>query len=556
MEAKNEKQLSDARRRDGQSTVRQKEAVQNTGAPKKLIFRIVDSPMGIGKSSSLLTQVRYNVAYREDSFVESLKRTGFFNFLEHERFIIFVSTVKERDERFLRELKAKRPEQPPYNQSILELIRKGENIVTTQSLYGFFNEDTIRAFRQSKYPYTAYFDEIPPLFRDVVGSKQKKDGGAIARFGPADVLLMQQDGIVTKQGNRLVYNAQSEYDRHSSSHKVFDAVKNLSRNCDLYPYGEKDGRFTSIIAFLKRELFECFSQCWFFSYLTKDSMLSRYCAMNHIVMEYYHVEDGLIRRNPDGKYQESYPQGIERLEILEDPRFNMEASLSKEWFKAARNGKNGEGLKKLQGCFRSAYTFMKQQGVRSNTFMFTTFTAYKNLLESDGRHFPTVKRFLPCNAKATNDYSNCTGVAYLCNRFFDVNCVNFLAQQAKEKNNPQLKFDNDNYALSELLQFIWRSNVRVADSDKPVYVWVPNSRMRKLLRDFQAKALEHLAREREEAEEQQADDTVAEQERALRRAERRKLRLAEGMANSVQGREESGMEEAAIVEGLRHPNDD
>lgn len=89
MEAKNEKQLSDARRRDGQSTVRQKEAVQNTGAPKKLIFRIVDSPMGIGKSSSLLTQVRYNVAYREDSFVESLKRTGFFNFLEHERFIIF-----------------------------------------------------------------------------------------------------------------------------------------------------------------------------------------------------------------------------------------------------------------------------------------------------------------------------------------------------------------------------------------------------------------------------------------------------------------------------------
>lgn len=71
--------------------------------------------------------------------------------------------------------------------------------MTTQSLYGFFNEDTIRAFRKSKYPYTAYFDEIPPLFRDVVGSKQKKDGGAIARFGPADVLLMQQDGIVTKQ---------------------------------------------------------------------------------------------------------------------------------------------------------------------------------------------------------------------------------------------------------------------------------------------------------------------------------------------------------------------
>ena len=53
-----------------------------------------------------------------------------------------------------------------------------------------------------------------------------------------------------------------------------------------------------------------------------------------------------------------------------------------------------------------------------------------------------------------------------------------------------MKFNNDNYALSELLQFIWRSNVRVKDSDKPVYVWVPDKRMRKLLQDFQQRALE------------------------------------------------------------------
>ena len=54
---------------------------------------------------------------------------------------------------------------------------------------------------------------------------------------------------------------------------------------------------------------------------------------------------------------------------------------------------------------------------------------------------------------------------------------------------PELEFDNDNYALSELLQFIWRSNVRVKDSDKPVYVWVPDKRMRTLLQDFCWKAL-------------------------------------------------------------------
>ena len=195
-------------------------------------------------------------------------------------------------------------------------------------------------------------------------------------------------------------------------------------------------------------------------------------------------------RNPDGEYTEIYPEGMERLVILDDKLFNMESSLSKEWYKRLRTDKIGRGLKTLKTRFRNAYAFMRAHGVRGNTFMFTTFNTYKDMLQSDGKHYPTLKRFLPCNTKATNDYSNCTGVAYLCNRFFDVNCTNFLAQRAKEQNMPELEFDNDNYALSELLQFIWRSNVRVKDSDKPVYVWVPDKRMRMLLQDFRRKASE------------------------------------------------------------------
>ena len=196
-----------------------------------------------------------------------------------------------------------------------------------------------------------------------------------------------------------------------------------------------------------------------------------------------------MRMNPDEEFKETYPEGLERLVILDDKQYNMESSLSKEWYKRLRTDKTGLGLKTLKTRFRNAYEFMQKHGVRGNTFMFTTFNAYKDMLQSDGRHYPTLKRFLPCNTKATNDYSNCIGVAYLCNRFYDVNCTNFLAQRADELNNPDLKFDNDNYALSELLQFIWRSNVRVKDSDKPVYVWVPDRRMRQLLQDFRQRAL-------------------------------------------------------------------
>lgn len=80
-------------------------------------------------------------------------------------------------------------------------------------------------------------------------------------------------------------------------------------------------------------------------------------------------------------------------------------------------------------------------------------------------------------------------MAYLCNRFFDVTCVKLLEQRAKAKNDPAILFNNDTYALSELVQFFWRSNVRVQESDKPVYVWIPDQRMRALLQDFVTRGL-------------------------------------------------------------------
>lgn len=441
-----------------------------------LKFHIIDCPMGTGKSAAIIDLIRFH-------------NRGFDP--EPRRFIVFVPTIRERDKRYARELDLKCPETPPYNKSILELIRNGENIVATHALWGIFNDETLRAFRDSKYRYIALFDEAPPLFRDVVGSGNRLDGQAgDVRFGPADVKLMQQVGMLRVIDGRIVFNSQCDYAKSDKEYKVFNAVKNLSYSCTLYPFGEKDGFFTSIIAFARRELFACFRECWFFSYMTFDSMLHKYCAMNHIDMEYYQVIEKHRVKNPGGQYRETYPEGIENLAILDGRQFNMDASLSKNWYSRAAKDKSQAGLKELKKKFRNAYEFMKARGVCSDSFMFTTFNAYKDLLQSNGRYYPTLRRFLPCNTKATNDYSNCTGVAYLCNRFFDVTCVKFLEQRAKAENNPELNFNNDHYALSELVQFIWRSNLRVRDSRQPVYVWIPDRRMRTLLQDFQKRALQ------------------------------------------------------------------
>ena len=63
---------------DEEHAAGQKDAKQADDAKKKLTFLIVDSSMGIGKSSALMTYIRFNAAYKDDDYVEALKRTGLY----------------------------------------------------------------------------------------------------------------------------------------------------------------------------------------------------------------------------------------------------------------------------------------------------------------------------------------------------------------------------------------------------------------------------------------------------------------------------------------------
>ena len=84
---------------------------------KPLTFRIVDSAMGVGKSKCLIDHIRFS---------ESCGLAG----KENNRYIIFVPTISERDERYRQKLDVKTPEDKPYSQSIRDMIRDGVNAHT------------------------------------------------------------------------------------------------------------------------------------------------------------------------------------------------------------------------------------------------------------------------------------------------------------------------------------------------------------------------------------------------------------------------------------------
>lgn len=109
----------------------------------------------------------------------------------------------------------------------------------------------------------------------------------------------------------------------------------------------------------------------------------------------------------------------------------------------------------------------KWEKSKSDNNIWTTFKAYKKLISGKGY----AKGYLPSNMRATNEYKDRTAVAYMINKYFNPCIKNFFLSKG-------IEVDEDGYALSEMLQFLWRSAIR---EGRIITVYIPSSRMRNLL---------------------------------------------------------------------------
>ncbi len=76
--------------------------------------------------------------------------------------------------------------------------------------------------------------------------------------------------------------------------------------------------------------------------------------------------------------------------------------------------------------------------------------------------------------KATNNYSQADHLAYLVNVFIDSNFI-------KASSADDIKLSQDHYALSTLLQWLFRSAIR---NNQPIDLYIPSERMRNLLEQW------------------------------------------------------------------------
>jgi hypothetical protein len=83
-------------------------------------------------------------------------------------------------------------------------------------------------------------------------------------------------------------------------------------------------------------------------------------------------------------------------------------------------------------------------------------------------------KWLSSRTKATNEYRQCNFIVYLYNKYYNPNIKLF-------SNKHGIPLDNDQYALTELIQFIFRSALR---DGKPITLMLPSKRMRNLFKNW------------------------------------------------------------------------
>lgn len=393
--------------------------------------KIVDAIMGAGKTQSIINMINKSN--------------------DDERFI-YITPLLSETERIMTACRRKNFKTPKFrgNNSKLDnlkkLIKDGKNIVSTHALFQKFDNELIEICRSADY--TLILDEVADVIQEYYMSQYDFD------------IIMSKYAYIRDDTKQLVWR--EEYKDYTGE---FDEHKRLIDLGSLVYYGN------SLMCWLfPIEVFRAFRKIYILTYRF-DLQLQRYYYDYYNMPYTYMSVDGnsldtyKLIPHDDNKNYIKYDYS-KLIHICNNEKLNRigdtDTALSKSWY-ALNNG--GVGLVQLKNNIYNYFFHITRHGSKYN--LWTTFKDYEYKLRGKGYS----KGFLPLNARAMNEFRDRDCVAYPVNKFLNPFVKNFFTSN-------NIKINEDGWALSEMLQFIWRSAIR---DGKEIYIYIPSIRMRKLL---------------------------------------------------------------------------
>lgn len=330
------------------------------------------------------------------------------------------------------------------------LISKGKNIVTTHSLLNYMTDDMLELVH--KQGYTLIMDEV----HEVVNHYN---------INPEDLKVLLAKYVDV--GEKGILKWKEEYADYDEG--KYDNEKRLCEMGCLVHFRK------SLIWLFPMKIFDAFKDVYLLTYLWNGQCQKYYYDLFGIEYKYLYVDSST--------YHFSETKTVERfnykelVKIVDNPQMNRwgdaDKSLSKEWYKKPVNFWRKDRLRSsTYNYFRNMKilydeTTGKYTKCSSKNAMWTTFIDFKSEIADKGYS----KGFIACNCRATNMYRYRTCLAYLVNRFLSPYIKGYFVSCG-------IDVDEDLFAISELVQFIWRSGIR---DGKHISIYIPSKRMRTLL---------------------------------------------------------------------------
>lgn len=327
------------------------------------------------------------------------------------------------------------------------LIKEGRNIATTHQAFKNYTQEMLDDIYNQGY--TLVIDENV----DVLESFS---------FCPGDLQMAIDAGYVIEKDGGYILTGKEYTGRALSSlfallhSRKLIRIKEKDDNC-LYYWR------------LPPDLITSFKEVFILTYLFEGQSLHHLLEIYKIPYCYISIdrsEDGVYRfTDGEGYIPEYVPELKNKIHILDNEKMNYlgrnKTSLSMAWFD--RGGDGVEQLKKnIRNCFNNIW-----KDVPSSRRLWGAYAGVYGKMRGGGY----ARVFLPFNTKATNAYRDRDHLVYIANCFMNVGEKLFYQSHG-------IKVDEDIYALSILVQWIWRSAIR---DGKDIYIYIPSKRMRTLL---------------------------------------------------------------------------
>ena len=341
---------------------------------------------------------------------------------------------------------------------LLKLLKGGNNVSFTHSLFQDLSTEHLYWIRV--HDYVLIIDEEIDFIEPYVGDYTK-----------FDVIALEQKGHITVDEDNLgrIYWQWDEMEGRT-------AYAKMKRLCDLGMLFCTKRKREMMVLHLPIELITSASRVIVLTYLFKGSVMEAFMKLKGIeIIQFNGIE--LLKDTKTVKEQARSLIEICDNRSTKKIKSNKSITLSSTWYS------EGGSIEDIETIRQTLYHLYRKYG--KTNLMFTCRKDNANKVKKGTRSTPNKRSiahtdmnvddtFLYCSAKATNNYAHKNVLVHVYNRYCNIPVKSYLQDYGSP-------VDDDSIALSEMVQWIWRSAIR---EDKPIKIYYLNSRMENLINNW------------------------------------------------------------------------